>query len=51
MLCGPPQIFFQFKYFLKDPIEFDVAYQARAQPFLVLGLLTTGLAIGSTQSP
>jgi hypothetical protein len=22
-----PQIFFQFKYFLKDPIEYDVKYQ------------------------
>jgi len=24
-----PQIFFQFKYFLKDPIEYDVKYQVR----------------------
>jgi len=22
-----PQIFFQFKYFLKDPVEYDVKYQ------------------------
>lgn len=41
-----PQIFAQVKYFLPDPIANDVKYQASAQPFLVLGLLTTGLAIG-----
>ncbi len=41
-----PQIFFQFKFFLPDPIANDVKYQAAAQPFLVFGLLTTGLAIG-----
>lgn len=41
-----PQIFFQLKYFLKDPIENDVKYQAAAQPFLVFGILVTGLAIG-----
>jgi chlorophyll synthase len=41
-----PQIFFQFKFFLADPIANDVKYQAAAQPFLVFGLLTTGLAIG-----
>jgi len=41
-----PQIFFQFKFFLPDPIENDVKYQASAQPFLVFGLLTTALAIG-----
>merc|ERR1712146_648330 len=39
-----PQIVFQFLYFLPDPIENDVKYQASAQPFLVLGILTTGLA-------
>ncbi|CAM8971507.1 unnamed protein product [Rhodiola kirilowii] len=39
-----PQIFFQFKYFLKDPVKYDVKYQASAQPFLVLGLLVTALA-------
>ncbi|CAH9103349.1 unnamed protein product [Cuscuta europaea] len=39
-----PQIFFQFKYLLKDPIKYDVKYQASAQPFLVLGLLVTALA-------
>ena len=39
-------MFAQVKYFIPDPIANDVAYQARAQPFLVFGLLTTGLAIG-----
>eukprot|EP00184_Porphyridium_aerugineum_P006359 CAMPEP_0184707212 /NCGR_PEP_ID=MMETSP0313-20130426/37155_1 /TAXON_ID=2792 /ORGANISM="Porphyridium aerugineum, Strain SAG 1380-2" /LENGTH=374 /DNA_ID=CAMNT_0027168787 /DNA_START=2108 /DNA_END=3232 /DNA_ORIENTATION=- len=41
-----PQMYFQQKYFLKDPIANDVKYQASAQPFLVLGILITGLAIG-----
>ncbi|BFG36442.1 hypothetical protein CerSpe_227160 [Prunus speciosa] len=40
-----PQVFFQFKYFLKDPVKYDVKYQASAQPFLVLGLLVTALAM------
>jgi hypothetical protein len=44
------QIFFQVKYFLPDPIENDVKYQASAQPFLVFGLLTTALAVGSTNA-
>ncbi|KAI4328712.1 hypothetical protein L6164_021046 [Bauhinia variegata] len=39
-----PQVFFQFKFFLKDPVKYDVKYQASAQPFLVLGLLVTALA-------
>ncbi|XVE76576.1 hypothetical protein DITRI_Ditri12bG0184400 [Diplodiscus trichospermus] len=39
-----PQVVFQFKYFLKDPVKYDVKYQASAQPFLVLGLLVTALA-------
>ncbi|KAJ6425250.1 hypothetical protein OIU84_025927 [Salix udensis] len=39
-----PQVFFQFEYFLKDPLKYDVKYQASAQPFLVLGLLVTALA-------
>ncbi|KAF3448162.1 hypothetical protein FNV43_RR08873 [Rhamnella rubrinervis] len=39
-----PQVFFQFKYFLKDPVKYDVKYQASAQPFLVLGILVTALA-------
>ncbi|KAI8538728.1 hypothetical protein RHMOL_Rhmol09G0126600 [Rhododendron molle] len=39
-----PQVFFQFKYFLKDPVKYDVKYQASAQPFMVLGLLVTALA-------
>lgn len=41
-----PQIFLQFKYFLKDPVENDVKYQAAAQPFLVIGILVAGLAVG-----
>ncbi len=40
------QIYAQVKYFLPDPINNDVKYQASAQPFLVFGLLCTGLAIG-----
>jgi hypothetical protein len=44
------QIFFQFKFFLPDPVQNDVKYQASAQPFLVFGLLTTALAVGSTNS-
>ncbi|KAL0910851.1 hypothetical protein M5K25_018947 [Dendrobium thyrsiflorum] len=39
-----PQVFFQFQYFLKDPVKYDVKYQASAQPFLILGLLVTALA-------
>lgn len=41
-----PQITFQDMYFLRDPLENDVKYQASAQPFLVLGMLVTALAIG-----
>lgn len=41
-----PQMFLQQKYFLKDPVEYDVKYQASAQPFLVIGILVAGLAIG-----
>uniref|UniRef100_A0A2N9I229 Chlorophyll synthase n=1 Tax=Fagus sylvatica TaxID=28930 RepID=A0A2N9I229_FAGSY len=40
-----PQVIFQFQYFLKDPVKYDVKYQASAQPFLVLGLLVTALAM------
>ncbi|KAJ0087919.1 hypothetical protein Patl1_31366 [Pistacia atlantica] len=40
-----PQVVFQFQYFLKDPVKYDVKYQASAQPFLVLGLLVTALAV------
>ena len=49
-LCLGAQIFFQAKYFIVDPIKNDVKYQASAQPFLVFGLLTTGLAIGHVNS-
>jgi chlorophyll synthase len=41
-----PQITFQDMYFLRDPLENDVKYQASAQPFLVFGMLVTALAIG-----
>ena len=41
-----PQVFFQFKFFLPDPIANDVKYQASAQPFLVFGILDTALAVG-----
>ncbi|MGB3692070.1 MAG: chlorophyll synthase ChlG [Spirulinaceae cyanobacterium] len=43
-----PQITFQDMYFLRDPLKNDVKYQASAQPFLVLGMLVTGLALGHT---
>lgn len=45
-----PQIYAQVKYFLPDPVANDVKYQASAQPFLVFGLLTTGLAVGAHNS-
>ncbi|MDG2989679.1 chlorophyll synthase ChlG [Candidatus Synechococcus calcipolaris G9] len=41
-----PQIVFQDMYFLRNPLENDVKYQASAQPFLVLGMLVVGLALG-----
>jgi chlorophyll synthase len=41
-----PQITFQDMYFLRDPLTNDVKYQASAQPFLVLGMLVAGLALG-----
>ena len=41
-----PQMFFQYKFFLPDPIANDVKYQAAAQPFLVFGILDTALAVG-----
>ncbi|MEM6503075.1 MAG: chlorophyll synthase ChlG [Cyanobacteria bacterium P01_C01_bin.89] len=41
-----PQIVFQDMYFLRDPVENDVKYQASAQPFLVIGMLVAGLAMG-----
>jgi chlorophyll synthase len=43
-----PQITFQDMYFLRDPLNNDVKYQASAQPFLVFGMLVTGLALGHT---
>ncbi len=41
-----PQILFQDMYFLRNPLENDVKYQASAQPFLVFGMLATGIALG-----
>ena len=41
-----PQVTFQDIWLLRDPLEFDVKYQASAQPFLILGMLVTALAIG-----
>ncbi|NEP62100.1 MAG: chlorophyll synthase ChlG [Symploca sp. SIO2G7] len=41
-----PQMTFQDMYFLRDPLKNDVKYQASAQPFLVLGMLVAGLALG-----
>jgi chlorophyll/bacteriochlorophyll a synthase len=46
MLLVIPQITFQDMYFLRDPLKYDVKYQASAQPFLVLGMLVAGLALG-----
>ncbi|KAL8129415.1 hypothetical protein V2J09_018570 [Rumex salicifolius] len=40
-----PQVYFQTKYILKDPTKYDVKYQASAQPFLILGILVTALAV------
>jgi chlorophyll synthase len=41
-----PQVYFQQKFFLPDPVANDVKYQAAAQPFLVFGILDTALAVG-----
>jgi len=41
-----PQITFQDMYFLRNPLENDVKYQASAQPFLVLGMLVAAIALG-----
>jgi len=46
LLLVIPQITFQDMYFLRDPLKNDVKYQASAQPFLVLGMLVAGLALG-----
>lgn len=44
-----PQMYLQNKFLLKDPIKYDVNYQAAAQPFLVFGILNTALAMGHHQ--
>ncbi|MBC1238728.1 chitin-binding protein [Nostoc linckia z18] len=41
-----PQIILQNIYFLRDPVANDVKYQGSAQPFLVLGMLVVGIALG-----
>ncbi len=41
-----PQITFQDIWLLRDPLLFDVKYQASAQPFLILGMLVSAIAIG-----
>tara|TARA_Y100001968_G_scaffold311105_1_gene332805 strand:- start:15953 stop:16906 length:954 start_codon:yes stop_codon:yes gene_type:complete len=41
-----PQLTFQDIWLLRDPLAYDVKYQANAQPFLILGMLVTALAIG-----
>lgn len=46
LLLVIPQITFQDMYFLRNPVENDVKYQASAQPFLVLGMLVAALALG-----
>jgi chlorophyll/bacteriochlorophyll a synthase len=46
LLLVIPQMTFQDMYFLRDPLKNDVKYQASAQPFLVLGMLVAGLALG-----
>ncbi len=46
LLLVIPQIVFQDMYFLRNPLENDVKYQASAQPFLVIGMLVAGLAFG-----
>lgn len=48
LLLVIPQITFQDMYFLRNPSENDVKYQASAQPFLVIGMLITGIALGHT---
>jgi chlorophyll synthase len=41
-----PQMFLQ-RQLIADPVANDVRYQASAQPFLVIGMLVTGLALGA----
>ncbi len=41
-----PQITFQDMYYLRNPLQNDVKYQASAQPFLVIGMLVAGIAMG-----
>lgn len=41
-----PQMYLQWKVFLPDPMQNDVKYQGAAQPFFVIGILVTALALG-----
>ena len=41
-----PQITLQDMYLLRNPLDNDVKYQASAQPFLVIGMLFSALALG-----
>jgi len=46
-----PQIYFQATLLIPDPVANDVKYQASAQPFLVFGILATGLCVGHHDWP
>ena len=41
-----PQIYFQATLLLPDPVANDVKYQGSSQPFLVFGILLTGICVG-----
>lgn len=41
-----PQMTLQDMYLLRNPLDNDVKYQVSAQPFLVIGMLFSGLALG-----
>lgn len=41
-----PQAYFQATLLIPDPVANDVKYQASSQPFLVFGILATGLCVG-----
>jgi chlorophyll synthase len=43
-----PQITLQNVYFISDYLQENVKYQSSAQPFLILGILAAGLALGRT---
>ena len=43
-----PQMVLQDMWLLRDPLRFDVQYQLSAQPFLVLGMLVSAMALGQS---